>query len=269
MAGCGPRGDMAWPHGSVGGPRHEGPGDQRWPARRFAAAPARRGTRLPCSGRARGGSSRPRLGARAGRPRLDRPPALATVHPRRSQRLAGRRARRASRPLRRAHGHRPGPRGRAGPRLPARAAGGHVLRRGLPRPHGDRVPAGLGVRAAARHLRVHPPPPGQVRHGLGHPAGRGQRGHRHRAAGQPRRGCGHRARLVDIGRGGAERGRPPLRGHRVSAAGLRPGQRRPRQGAAHRRHGPRHRRGQPHPLPRRPGRRPLPPGHHRSRGAPR
>ena len=147
--------------------------------------PALHGTRLPCSDGARGGSSRPRLGARAGRPRLDRPPALATVHPRRPQRLAGRRARRASRPLRRAHGRRPGPRGRAGPRLPARAAGGHVLRRGLPRPYGDRVPAGLGVRAAARHLRVHPPPPRQVRHGLGHPAGRGQRGHRHRAAGRP------------------------------------------------------------------------------------
>ncbi len=161
------------------------------------------------------------------------------------------------------------PRGCAGPRLQARAAGGDVLRRGLPRPHGDRVPAGLGVRAAARHLRVHPPPPGQVRHGLGHPAGRGQRGHRHRAARRPRPGCGHRARLVDIGRGGAERGRPPLRGHRLGATHLRPGQRRPRQGAAHRRHGSGHRRGQPHPLPRRPSRRPLPPGHPGSRGAPR
>ena len=79
--------------------------------------------------------------------------------------------------------------------LPAGPADAHVLRRGLPRAHGRRVPAAVGVRPAARYLRVHPSTPGQVRHGLGHPPCRWQRGHRYGRSGHERRGRRHRGAL--------------------------------------------------------------------------
>ncbi len=107
------------------------------------------------------------------------------------------RAWRSPRPQGRCHRHRPArAAGHRHPWLPARPAGGHVLRRGLPRSHRHRVPAALGVRRAPRHLRVHPPAPGQVRHGLGHPAGRRQRDHGPDGAGRARRGRRARAALV-------------------------------------------------------------------------
>ncbi len=49
------------------------------------------------------------------------------------------------------------------PHVPPGRAAPDALRRGLPRPDGHRVPAVLEVRRAARDLRVHPPPPRQVR----------------------------------------------------------------------------------------------------------
>ena len=64
--------------------------------------------------------------------------------------------------------------------LPPGRAAADALRRGLPRPDRDRVPAGLALRQPPRHLRVDPPAPGQVRHrGRDHALLRRQ-GHGHR-----------------------------------------------------------------------------------------
>ena len=49
--------------------------------------------------------------------------------------------------------------------VPAGRAVPDALRRGLPRADRDRVPPGVALRPVARHLRVDPPAPGQVRDG--------------------------------------------------------------------------------------------------------
>ena len=145
---------------------------------------------------------------------------LAAARP---QRRAAPRAVRPARPPGRAR--RPDPdRGRHGPAdLGPWPALRHDLRRGLPRPDGHRVPAGLALRRAARHLRVHPPAPGQVPH-RGRPRGfwRRQRdGH-----GRPGR-AGHRRRdrdaLEPAGPAGPARRRPAVHGHAAGRRGLRPG----------------------------------------------
>ena len=60
-----------------------------------------------------------------------------------------------------------------------------ALRRGLSRPDRDRVPPGLALRDAARHLRVHPPAPRQVRDGGRVDRRRRRPGHGQRAARDP------------------------------------------------------------------------------------
>ena len=58
----------------------------------------------------------------------------------------------------------PGLRHPCAPYLPPRRADADAFRRGLPRPNGHGVPAGLQVQHPARHLRVDSPAPGEVRH---------------------------------------------------------------------------------------------------------
>ena len=108
-----------------------------------------------------------------------------------------------------------------------------AFRRGLPRPDGDRVPAGLALRDLAQHLRVHPPAPRQVHHGGRYrPVGRGRRGLDERARGSRRRLRGRAAPRRPIGPRPAGRratpcgdgdGDPDLRPHdppaRVGRAG--------------------------------------------------
>ena len=70
----------------------------------------------------------------------------------------------------------------AGPaHVPARRPGPDALRRGLPRPHRHRVPPVLALRHLARHLRVDPPAPRQVRDGRRDRRLRGPRRRRPRA----------------------------------------------------------------------------------------
>ena len=127
--------------------------------------------------------------------RPPRGPALVGLAAARSQRAPALRARRAHRPTRSAGAGRAGGAHAHLAWLPPGPAGAHVLRRGLSRAHSRGVPAAVGVRRAARHLRVHPPPPGQVRHGLGHPHRRWQRGHGYGRPGHARRGRRHRGAL--------------------------------------------------------------------------
>ena len=100
---------------------------------------------------------------------------------------------------------------RAGPaHVPGRRPGPDALRRGLPRPHRHRVPAGLAVRHLARHLRVDPPASRQVRDGRRDRRLRGPRcGVRERPG---RAGSGRRGRAAP---GGPIRVRRPCRRPRL------------------------------------------------------
>ena len=89
---------------------------------------------------------------------------IRTLLPDRSRRLA-RRDRRAVRPARPVAAGRDRARRPRVAHVPAVGAVPHALRRGLPRANRHRVPPGLALRDPPRHLRVHPPPPGEIRDG--------------------------------------------------------------------------------------------------------
>ena len=194
------------------------------PRRRAAAAPDRprrasaRGRPVrPAASRPTATRSRtPGIGGPGGRARVGLGPATGSPGPltaARPQRRAAARAIRPARPPGRARGPDPD-RGRHGPAdVGPWPALRHDLRRGLPRPHGHRVPAGLALRRAARHLRVHPSAPGQVPHRRrpGCFWRRQRDGH-----GRPWR-AGHRRRdrdaLEPAGPAGPAGRRPALHGH--------------------------------------------------------
>ena len=97
------------------------------------------------------------------------------------------------------------------------AAAADAFRRGLPRPDGHRVPAGLALRPVARHLRVDPSPPRQVPDGGRDRAlGRGPRERHERPRGA---GPGDGRRAAARRRGpGIEPERPAVRSARRRAA---------------------------------------------------
>ena len=176
---------------------------------------------------ANGAGHGPVLGGTARRTGIDRPAAALRPRPDPEPdagplRPADRRGRRSVRPTRpvAARGHRGG---RAGPPdVQAVRALPDAFRRGLPRPDRDRVPAGLALRDAALDLRVHPPPPREVRHGGRADRRRRRPGHRPARAGVRRPRHPRRAGVagpLEIRRPGR---RPVLRGRRGSAPGLRP-----------------------------------------------
>ena len=192
-------GRPAAPAPGRGGPPIAGPAGGSRPRRRRQRRPARR---RPPSRRRRARPRRRRDAAAAGShgaggprrhppPDLVRPPrpapssassagsgrgsAIAPIRPDRSA-PARPRARRPPRPARPLAARRPGRRQPPAPHVPPRRAVPDALRRGLSRADGDGVPAGLALRPVARHLRVDPPAPGQVRDGRRpRPVGRGSR----------------------------------------------------------------------------------------------
>ena len=111
--------------------------------------------------------------------------------------------------------------------VPPRRAVPDALRRGLPRPDRDRVPAGLALRRVARHLRVDPPAPRQVRDGR-----RARRcGATTDVSGTSELGVPVRAAAVEPRRDDAcdrtAGRRPPPRRDRRRGPGLRPARRAP------------------------------------------
>ena len=96
--------------------------------------------------------------------------------PARPQRPAARRGRRPARQARSVDRRGPDRRVHGPARIPPGRALPDALRRGLSRADGDGVPPGVAVRHLARHLRMDPSAPGQVRDGRrAGPVGPGQR----------------------------------------------------------------------------------------------